>query len=74
MTGNERHITLSDEAIGIIEDALRVVEELDSVRPSEMTELFYAAHYWDLMISLREVLNVLGFGEGEENQGPPDAP
>lgn len=74
MTDNERQIILSDESIGIIEDAVRVLAELDSVRPSEMTELFYAAHYWDLMISLREVLNVLGFGESEGNQGPSNEP
>lgn len=69
MTDSERHIALSDEDLGIIRDAVRVVEELDSVRPSEMTELFYAAHYWDLMITLREVLGVLGFGESAGDVG-----
>jgi hypothetical protein len=45
--------------------------QLDSARPTEMTGLFYAAHYWDLMLTLREVLNVLDFGQETENQDGP---
>ncbi|KHL00232.1 hypothetical protein [Sinomonas humi] len=44
-----------------LEDAVRVVRELDEIRPADMTALFLAIQYENLSLALREVLGVIGF-------------
>lgn len=67
MTKPGHHFTLTDEDLIIVEDAARMLEELDAAVPGEMTELFYAAHYWDLLESLRYVLEMLDYGNPPEH-------
>ena len=62
MNNPEHHFIHTDEDLIKVRDAARVVEELDAPRPAEMTEFFYATHYWDLLESFRDVLEILGFG------------
>lgn len=71
MTRPENHFILSDEDLIKIRAAARILEELDSARPAEMNELFYAAHYWDLLESLRDLLEMLDFGNTAEHRGAP---
>lgn len=72
MTKPENHFTLSDEDLIKIKDAAQVLEVLDSTRPAEMTELFYAARYWDLLESLRDLLEILDFGNATEHRANPE--
>ncbi|GLU61682.1 hypothetical protein [Paenarthrobacter ureafaciens] len=67
MTKPEHHFTLTDEDLIKVEDAARIVEELDAAVPRGMTELFYAAHYWDLLESLRDLLEMLDYGNPPEH-------
>ena len=62
MAKPEHHFILSDEDLIKVKDAARVVEELEAARPAEMAEFFYAGHYWDLLDSLRDVLEMLDLG------------
>lgn len=57
-----RHIDLTDHDIELALDAVRVLDELDSVRPDEMTWLFYAMQYDNLRVVVEDLLAVLGVG------------
>ena len=72
MTKPKNHFILSDEDLIKIKGAAQVLETLDSTRPAEMTELFYAAHYWDLLESLRDLLEMLDFGNTTEHRDNPE--
>ena len=74
MTKPEHQFTLTDEDLIKVEDATRIVEELDAAVPGEMTELFYAAHYWDLLESLRDVLEMLNYGNPPQHGAGPKKP
>lgn len=56
MTKPGHHFILTAEDLIKARDAALVLEELDAAHPGEMTEFFHAAHYWDLLESLRDVL------------------
>ncbi len=68
MTKPEHRFILTDENLIKVNDAAQVLAELDAARPEEMTEIFYAAHYWDLLESLRDVLEMLDLGQTTEHR------
>ena len=70
MSKPEHHFYLTDDDLIKLKDASQIVKQLDDAPLGEMTELFYAAHYWDLLESLRDVLEMLDFGNTPEH---PDA-
>ena len=74
MTKPKHHLAVTDEDLIKLKDAAQIVNELDEVLPGEMTELFYAAHYWDLMESLRDVLEMLDFGNAPEHPAVAEHP
>ncbi|AUM20284.1 hypothetical protein CSW53_27370 (plasmid) [Rhodococcus ruber] len=50
-------------------DRITEVEELfadlDGVLPAEMTPLFYEHSYWELMLAVRDLLDILHRGAGK---------
>jgi hypothetical protein len=45
---------------GVIEDAVRLLRELDSTPPNQMTPLFYQHGYEELRMMVRDLLRMLG--------------
>lgn len=55
-----RHLDLTDRDVELVLDVVHVLDELDDLRPDEMTPLFYAMQYENLRIVVEDLLRVLG--------------
>lgn len=74
MSSLERRMVLSDDELIKVRDAVHLLEVLDSARPGEMTEVFYVTHFWELLESLRDVLELLDVGSEVKRRGDPSRP
>jgi hypothetical protein len=56
-------VQLSDREI--VDDALRLITDLDNTRPDEMTALFYMHGFNELNTAVRDLLRIMGEVVGE---------
>lgn len=55
----------ADSDGGRITEVEELFADLDGVLPAEMTPLFYEHSYWELMLAVRDLLDILHRGAGK---------